>query len=960
LSELEAQLNALSSEYGFPLELDKKEPNLKRALAEAFLRFAEIVIDRINRVPDKNFLAFLDMLGLDLLPPRAARVPLTFTLASGTAAGAKVPAGTLVTAAPAAGETEPIVFETEEDLILTGCSLVAVCTADSKQSIYFNDYSLRGTGKEAQDFPVFQGSDFAVKYIYLGCRYLDIKAARTVTLNCPTNIPCDCFEGSKWEYWNGEEYKSLKTRPTSVSDSLNLTVEEILIPTTIAGTESSWLRVELNATVSDTDLPKINAVDSTVDVLIEAKANAVPDLIFANQTLIDSTENFYPFGERPRTGDTLYLSSRDFFSKEGAKITIKVTLSRRGKPSKDLKLPWDYWDAERQNWMLLPLEPQNGEYMFDTKSDQILTFKCPKVGETEINSKRGYWIRVRITGGDYGHQEYLSPIFKKVGDEFKPAIGADGKPILKPVSDVAPPLIKSIHLGLEPTKVPVDILVESENNGFKVYRSGDSDIDALYLGFKPSAPNAGFGDQPTTLYFGVEGSAEPSDPQDLPVLNWKYWNGAGWRDLDVQDETQGFTRRGLVTIVGPQDFTRSTWFGREAFWLCIQRPVGTYKNPPRLRRILTNTTWATNTQTIRNETLGSSNGEPDQVFRTTRKPVMTRQCLEVGEPEMPSTADIEAIMAEERADLQEDVVKAVRDNTGRLVEAWVRWHGVTDFYASTPHSRHYVVDRRTGEVRFGDGKHGRIPPRGRNNVRFARYQVSSGAKGNRPAGSITQLKIAVPYVQSVTNWEAAEGGADQESVEAVKIRGPKTLRHGDRAVTASDFEDLAFEASPFVARAKCPETTTPGNVELAILSKSNGGTPSAELCTEIKQYIEARMAPAVTLEIKPPSFVCVAVTATVALTDPKNESEVKRAICARLDAFLDPLSGGPDGQGWDFWHKPSKSDLYALIHSIQGVDYVTSLGELPEVESGEVICSSAEHEITVKDPKEAEDANTGP
>ncbi len=41
------------------------------ALAQIFARYCEIVIERINLAPDKNFLAYLDLLGNTLLPPEA-------------------------------------------------------------------------------------------------------------------------------------------------------------------------------------------------------------------------------------------------------------------------------------------------------------------------------------------------------------------------------------------------------------------------------------------------------------------------------------------------------------------------------------------------------------------------------------------------------------------------------------------------------------------------------------------------------------------------------------------------------------------------------------------------------------------------------------------------------------------------------------------------------------------------
>ena len=46
-------------------------------------RHGRAVLRRLNAVPDRDFLAFLELLGVEPLPPRAARVPLTFSCAGG-------------------------------------------------------------------------------------------------------------------------------------------------------------------------------------------------------------------------------------------------------------------------------------------------------------------------------------------------------------------------------------------------------------------------------------------------------------------------------------------------------------------------------------------------------------------------------------------------------------------------------------------------------------------------------------------------------------------------------------------------------------------------------------------------------------------------------------------------------------------------------------------------------------
>ena len=74
-------------------------PDLGLALIELFAGMAEQVADHLNRVPDRDRLAFLDLIGIRPLPAQSARVPLTFTLADGQTT-AFVPAATVVATPP--------------------------------------------------------------------------------------------------------------------------------------------------------------------------------------------------------------------------------------------------------------------------------------------------------------------------------------------------------------------------------------------------------------------------------------------------------------------------------------------------------------------------------------------------------------------------------------------------------------------------------------------------------------------------------------------------------------------------------------------------------------------------------------------------------------------------------------------------------------------------------------------
>ena len=67
-----------------PLAIDaKNEDSSTEALLRVFARYCELIIQRLNKVPEKNHAAFLDTLNMSRIPPVAARVAADFAAATG-------------------------------------------------------------------------------------------------------------------------------------------------------------------------------------------------------------------------------------------------------------------------------------------------------------------------------------------------------------------------------------------------------------------------------------------------------------------------------------------------------------------------------------------------------------------------------------------------------------------------------------------------------------------------------------------------------------------------------------------------------------------------------------------------------------------------------------------------------------------------------------------------------------
>lgn len=357
---------------------------------------------------------------------------------------------------------------------------------------------------------------------------------------------------------------------------------------------------------------------------------------------------------------------------------------------------------------------------------------------------------------------------------------------------------------------------------------------------------------------------------------------------------------------------------------------------PYLRAIRPNTIPATNALTVRDEILGSSDGSGDQVFTLVNTPVHLGSVqIAVREPDRPPDEELRQLEGElRRADKEAQALLSPPETT----PAWVRWHQVPDFFDSKADSRHFVLDPATGQVRFGDGQRGMIPPPGNDNIQAVRYRAHDGAAGNVAARSITVLRDPNPNVadiSTVTNPEAATGGSGQETVAEVRQRGPQVLKHRHHAVTRGGFEWLSREATSEVARVFClparnlrglPE---PGWVTVIIIPKSAAPkpTPHPALLRRAREYLGDRALTNLTtgfshIYVKGPEYIEARVLARVIPKDPAHADEVELAVLKRLNTFLHPLTGGPERMGWEQARNVYLSEIYAEIEAVPGVDHV--------------------------------------
>lgn len=408
------------------------------------------------------------------------------------------------------------------------------------------------------------------------------------------------------------------------------------------------------------------------------------------------------------------------------------------------------------------------------------------------------------------------------------------------------------------------------------------------------------------------------DAADLPALSWEWWNGVEWESVVVTgDETRSLTQSGQVYFQVPGQIPAIPYsrlelppFEEEGeeedddqpnyYWISVHAVAGTYARPPRVNRILTNTITATAAQTVFDETVGSSNGDPNQIMQLRHTPVLADPPLQL----------------------------EVNEGHGPR-----RWTPVPDFLGSGPHDEHYILNRTTGEIAFGDGRRGRIPLAGQSNVIAPLYRYGGGRIGNVGSGTIIDLATPLPGVESVTNVRGAGGGDDEEPLEDTKVRGPRQLlKSRNRAVTLEDFAELArVTPGAQVARSDAiVESNGNGGastVTVVVVPQSSDPRPVPTEAARrlVSTYLDRRRLVTTQLKVRGPIYHDIDVVIDIGAHPDSNLREVKEASIKRMEDYFHPLRGGPDAAGWPFGRDAYYSEVLKEVMLVPGVQRVERL-----------------------------------
>ncbi|MFC5468655.1 baseplate J/gp47 family protein [Cohnella suwonensis] len=971
LNDLVEQMRAMVPHYTPEWRFSPEDPDAGTAL---FYLAADMVgenIKRLNRVPMNHFIAFLDLLQVKLQPARPARAQVVFSLNEGVREPVFVPSVTMLTAKPDDGGEE-LPFETESALLITPAKLTELFNVHPDNDRIalaaerYDESLSAGSPPEVALFDV-SGDNLQDHVFYLrNDELFRLDHPASVTLkwhNAERRYVEDDLAAAfaradwlEWSYSSGNEWIPFEEVTASGQEiTLRKKTRGIVGEAEIGGTSGRWIRCRVKPAADGERGPAaLSAMPDMDRVTLRASHDAVldpdgiaPGELYFNDTELDKTAGFYPFGEHSMPYSVFYISCREAFSKRGSRLRIAFRASnvpnelRTGpdpeirwkmvmrtadfekKPPPRLyirKAQWEYWSGD--NWLRLP-ESAGFEELFaelgEEQKEVVLDFPCPEdMATTFVNGREDLWIRVRVTATDAPTAPvvaYMSPKIERMSFTYA-------------YSDTAELKADSAYTLNNAELTDVTATVKQGGGTFRPFLPIPCPAPAVYTAFD-LPPVKG----PIRLQFAL--GRIPEAEEQPPWVEWeglvRTGNEWSWTPLKTIDGTQGFSQSGTLQFVGPAGLAPARLFGLERVWLRAVNRDKRYgaagASLPTVAGIYRNSVSAVQQRTIIGEYPEKSKGG----YALAQTPIVG---LEVWVDETGHIAEHELGRL---AESDPDRYEIYRDSEGALQRVWVRWEAAESLTGLGGDARRYTIDPAAGIIRFGNGTRGMAPPlQGGDKIRVT-YQVTNGSRGNVGAGQVSGVMQSLAFVNGVSNPAPAIGGGDAEPLEGALRRGPQQLKHRGRAISASDVEWLVREIDPGVLKAKClPNRNakleySPGS--LAVVALPSGGDAAMAQFPETKKKLEtalrARAANLVAadgkLTVVAPASIEISVIATVYVDTADLIVPVEVACLELLERFLHPTDGQLDGRGWDIGEPVHASAFYGLLQSVRGVQRVEQL-----------------------------------
>ena len=391
-------------------------------LIELFSWMMEMVIYRLNKVPDKVYLTLLDLIGLSMVPPQPAKALLTFFPVEGYNEDITIKRTTKISTSQSES-TDIKIFETVKDIIvnniiLEGCFSIKDGLITDNTEVKKEKISIKN------GFSLFSGEEDVKRYIYIGdnsFEFLKDSNIINVSFNCANEIKTvtdEIVNYLEWEYWNGKKWISIEYSRAAAGikkqdNDIYLSGPINIQPTEVDGKSCFFLRSSL---ISIPERTKCFELENILTKLLFHGEGLNPDICLCNTDNmiyhnIDISKDFKPYVNVPKYNDAFYIASDEAFSKADSEIVLTIYLSDaddidKPEPSESLILKYEYWNGK--NWLdiadtnIKGVREAKGDFNFTdttnafTKNGEVKFKRPDDLTISAVYGQEKYWIRIEF------------------------------------------------------------------------------------------------------------------------------------------------------------------------------------------------------------------------------------------------------------------------------------------------------------------------------------------------------------------------------------------------------------------------------------------------------------------------------------------------------------------------------------------------------------------------------------
>jgi predicted phage baseplate assembly protein len=241
VDEAKRRINRLCPEW---TDHNVSDPGV--ALVELFAWMTEMTLYRLNQVPDRLYVKFLELVGVELFSAVPARADLLFTLTAPREEVVRVPAGTQVSTERRDDEA-PVVFLTDSELQVTPPKVVACLTHTGDRYADHWD-ELRHEASSVQLFPTLRPDEA----VYFGLA--DPAGGNLLRLDVTTGPEGAGVDPRRpprvWESWDGQAWRDVRILDDTSAGFNSTGQVTLLLPAkhealALGSRRAHWLRCRL-------------------------------------------------------------------------------------------------------------------------------------------------------------------------------------------------------------------------------------------------------------------------------------------------------------------------------------------------------------------------------------------------------------------------------------------------------------------------------------------------------------------------------------------------------------------------------------------------------------------------------------------------------------------------------------------------------------------------------------------